>query len=234
MNALPTVSYGTPSEPIVDDYSGNSAASIWGAHSDMAASAKSGLWFFGWLSGASRCSCSERFTSHATPHLSKATYRATLPFASAASLLFGLVMRSQLLVLVVLVLLFYVPPGKMASLPCGIRSNDGKGLCGSTRVRPKQDKGSWDKEGPQQRWTFWVIPGSSEKITGGSSLERRSWFWILVWGVCEVCGEGWTDMGRSGVEWNDETFGGQVVLESGKEAVSGGFLELALPSQLSG
>lgn len=55
----------------------------------------------------------KRFTSHAVPHLLRATYRVTLPCLSAVFLLIGSAMRSLLSVLVILVLLSYVPPGKM-------------------------------------------------------------------------------------------------------------------------
>ena len=46
--------------------------------------------------------------------------------ALAVPLLIGSAMRSLLLVLVILVLLSYVPPGKMESLPCGIMNHQGK------------------------------------------------------------------------------------------------------------
>lgn len=70
---------------------------------------------------------------------------------------------------------------------CGIRNSEG--VWGSPRARPNQDKGSWDREGQEQRWMFWVIPGSRGKIIGCDSLQRRSWFWSLVWGVCKACVE---------------------------------------------
>jgi hypothetical protein len=84
---------------------------------------KSNLSFIELLNGASRCSCSKRFTSHAAPYLSKATYRVTFPCTSAASLMVGLAMRSLLLVLVLLVMLSYVPPGKMDSFASEIRNS---------------------------------------------------------------------------------------------------------------
>lgn len=68
----------------------------------------------------------ERFTSQAAPHLSRATYRVSLPCLASVSLLIGSAMRSLLLVLLLLVLLSYVPQGKMESSPCGIMNSEGK------------------------------------------------------------------------------------------------------------
>lgn len=69
----------------------------------------------------------ERLTSQAASHPSGATYGVTVPCLSAVPLLIASAMRrSLLLVLVVLVLLSYVPPGKMESPPCGIINNEGK------------------------------------------------------------------------------------------------------------
>lgn len=82
----------------------------------------------------------ERFTSHAGPHVKRATYRVTPSRLPAASLLIGSAMKSLLLVLVVLVLLSCVPPGKMKSPSCTI-NGEGKQGAGFYKSEKKAELG---------------------------------------------------------------------------------------------
>lgn len=158
-----------------------------------------------------------------------------LSYLPVVSLLIGLAMKSLLLVLVVLVLLSCVPPGKMKYSPCAIISSEGRGDEKKAGLgwRKLKQEGMWsemDTSGCSRKWREDALKGH---IAGSGSLQWRRWFWILVWGVCEVCGESWTNgIGRRGEKKKHETFRRQVGFGSGRGTIPSGLLEFALLSQL--
>lgn len=95
---------------------------------------------------------------------------------------------------------------KWIPLPVKLGTAKWKGVWSSTRVRQKRTEsgklkqgGTWAEvdvlgyhQGQQQEWL------SSEKKL---ALD-------FFWKVCEICGEGWTDISRKGAELNDENFTG--------------------------
>lgn len=144
-------------------------------------------------------------------------------------------MKSLLFVLVVLVLLSCVPPGKMKYPPCAIINSEGRGSEEKAGLgwRKLKQEGMWtemDTLGCSRRWREDALKGH---IAGGGSLQWRRWFWILAWGVCEVWVESCTDgIGRNGTEKKHETFRRQVGFGSGRGNIPSELWEFALLSQL--
>lgn len=145
---------------------------------------KWGLSFIGLFTGASRCSCSKRFTSHAVPHLPKATY--ILPPHPASHSPHWLAMRSSLLILLVLVLLSSVPPGNMGSPLCEIRNGESqRGIWfykseKKTELRQGKEASRDVSSDACTKQCQGMERRGQRHVLVGRRLQRGILFWILV------------------------------------------------------